>query len=75
MSARFPSVPLADDPELAEHALWSDEIAADLEEMCAPQEAFAAWARREGIWDSLNGDRYCDMAVAFQAGYQAGQTS
>jgi hypothetical protein len=30
MSTRFPSVPLADDPELTEHALWNDEIAADL---------------------------------------------
>jgi hypothetical protein len=28
---RFPSVPVADDPELAEHALWNDEIAEDLE--------------------------------------------
>jgi hypothetical protein len=30
-AGRFPSVPLADDPELAEHALWNDEIAEDLE--------------------------------------------
>lgn len=29
---RNPSVPLADDPELAEHALWNDEIAEDLEQ-------------------------------------------
>lgn len=28
---RFASVPLADDPELAGHALWNDEIAEDLE--------------------------------------------
>lgn len=27
---RFPSVPLADDPELGERALWNDEIAEDL---------------------------------------------
>jgi hypothetical protein len=32
-ATRFPSVPLADDPELAEHALWNDEIAEDLERM------------------------------------------
>lgn len=28
---RFPSVPRADDPELAERALWNAEIAADAE--------------------------------------------
>ena len=61
------------DPELAEHALWDDELTENLEEMCAPRDAFAAWARREGIWDRLNGDRYCDMAVAFRAGCQAGR--
>lgn len=32
-AARFPSVPLADDPDLAERALWNDEIVADLERM------------------------------------------
>jgi hypothetical protein len=38
-AVRFPSVPLADDPELAEHALWNDEIAEDLEEMALEFEA------------------------------------
>jgi len=35
---RFPSVPLADDPELAEHAEWNQEIADDLE----------AWSQKFG---------------------------
>jgi DNA-directed RNA polymerase specialized sigma24 family protein len=37
---RYPSVPLADDPELAEHALWNEEIADDLEEMDLAWEDF-----------------------------------
>jgi DNA-directed RNA polymerase specialized sigma24 family protein len=39
MTTRFMSVPLADDPELAEHALWNEEIAGDLEEMTLEWEA------------------------------------
>ena len=75
MTTRFPSVPLADDPELAEHALWNGEIASDAEERFSAEDAFVAWARREGILDTLGGDRYCDMSAAFQAGYQAGKAA
>lgn len=32
-AVRFPSVPLAEDPDPAEHALWNDEVAAHLERM------------------------------------------
>lgn len=39
LAIRYPSVPLADDPELAGHALWNEEIAEDLEEMTLEWEA------------------------------------
>jgi hypothetical protein len=42
-ATRFPSVPLADDPVLAGHALWNDEIAEDLELM---QDARPAMPKR-----------------------------
>jgi hypothetical protein len=41
---RFPSVPQADDPELAEHALWNDEIADHLSAMHDNDEAANRWA-------------------------------
>jgi hypothetical protein len=48
-SVRFPSVPQADDPELAGYALWNDEIAEDLEALDALFAAQEARLRAQGF--------------------------
>ena len=53
MTTRFPSVPLADDPELAGHALWNDEIAADLEEQVETWNLAALIERAGNLRDGL----------------------
>jgi hypothetical protein len=50
------SVPRADDPELAEHALWNDMIAADAEEMALAFEADPRVQELPDIFD-LDGAR------------------
>jgi hypothetical protein len=45
------SVPRADDPELAEHALWNDTIAADAEKGAERDEVAEAALRAAGYRD------------------------